>query len=165
MARYPRLRSEHIKPVDAPVSRALARRLLVEHLVQVVRWPRDLVDGYADRFDWLAGNHDRHLDEEFEIAIIEASFDLRIAIGDIEALRRELSRAPEHPSEVMALHADLKHAEERMARCRAVIEVAEAKRATGKSDYRELLLKVANSIVAEEEAPSRPMLSRARAPL
>jgi hypothetical protein len=151
MARYPRLKLEHIQPADAPISRAGARRLLVEYLVQVVHWPAASAEGGGVRFDLLADDQDRHHDEEFQAATREATREISSTAEEIQDLRGELQRSPESAAEGRALQADLKLAVERIARCRATIAVAEAKRAAAKADYRKLLVKLANQIASEAE--------------
>jgi primosomal protein N'' len=150
MARYPRLKNEHIQPVDAPIPRAKARELLIDYLVQVTRWPRSTADHSAFEFDMLADEHDQRLDEAFDAATSNASLELEMASDEVADISADLGREAS-ASEVKALEADLRNAEKRLARYKAIIDKAEAKRSAGKSDYRKLLLKAANKIVSEEE--------------
>lgn len=150
MARYPRLKNEHIQPLDAPIPRAQARELLINYLVQVARWPRSTADHSAFEFDMLADEHDQRLDDAFEAATSNAYVELEIATDEVANIRADLDRKAS-PSEIKALEADLRDAQRRLARYKAVVDKAEEKRSAGKSDYRKLLLKAATKIVSEEE--------------
>jgi hypothetical protein len=150
MARYPRLKNEDIQPVDAPIPRAKARELLINYLVQATRWPQSSAEHSAFEFDILADEHDQRLDDAFEAATSNASVELEIATDEVANIRADLDRKAS-ASEIKALEADLRDAQRRLARYKAVVDKAEAKRSAGKSDYRKLLLKAATKIVSEEE--------------
>ncbi len=98
----------------------------------------------------LAEEHDERLDEAFDAATSNASLELESAAGEVADITA-LLRSEALVSGGKALEADLRDAEKRLARYKAVIDKAEAKRVAGKSDYRKLLLKAASKIVSEEE--------------
>jgi hypothetical protein len=149
--RYQRLKNEHIQPVDAPISRAKARELLIDYLMQVTSWPRPTAEYSAFEFDTSADEQEQKLDESFESATSNASLEVEMATEEVADLTAELNSDKLTAKERSALQSDLEKARKQLARYQAVIDKAEARRSAGKSDYRKLLIRAANKIVSEEE--------------
>jgi Mg2+ and Co2+ transporter CorA len=149
--RFPRLKSENILPVDAPIGRDKARELLVDYLRQIRFTSAEYLSSAADPFDWAADEHDQKVDDAYFNATDNIELEVQLATEDVEDLKQELEECKDTPIELKRCAKDLAAAEKRLARHQAKLEKAENKRRLAKSDYRRLLIKVANQIVSEEE--------------
>jgi hypothetical protein len=149
--RFTRLKNEHIQPVDAPIGREKARELLVDYLRQIRFTSAEHLSSAADPFDWAADEYDQKIDDAYFSATSDIELEAQLAADDVENLKRELEECKDSPSELKRCTRDLATAEKRLARHQARLEKAESKRRMAKSDYRRLLIRVANQIVLEEE--------------
>lgn len=149
--RFPRLKNEHIQPVDTPIDREKARELLVDYLRQIRFTSAEHLSSAADPFDWAADEHDQKIDDAYFSATSDIELEAQLAADDVEDLKRELEECKDSPIELKRCTRDLATAEKRLARHQARLEKAESKRRMAKSDYRRLLIRVANQIVSEEE--------------
>jgi exonuclease VII small subunit len=149
--RFPRLKNEHIQPVDVPIGREKARELLVDYLRHIRFTSEEHLSGAADPFDWAADEYDQKVDDAYFSATNDTELEAQLAAEDVEDLKHELEEFKDSPDELKRCTKELAAAEKRLARLQARLEKAENKRGMAKSDYRKLLIRVANQIVTEEE--------------
>jgi hypothetical protein len=123
----------------------------VTYLGQIRFTSTEYLTSAADPFDWAADEHDQKVDDAYFAATNDAELEVEVAIEDVESLKCALEACKDDPVELKVCARELAAAEKKLERCRSIIEKAAAKRAVAKSDYRKLLIKIANQIVTEEE--------------